>query len=193
MIELYKSPWRSRFEDAIRSVQTEITIVAPFIKVAEAERICEIVKKSLSEQSSRLRVVTSLRSDSVLSGALDIEALKVFQGFTTDSELINLPRLHAKVYIVDKSLAIVGSANLTSAALDTNYEYSVGIKDPTVVSQIYADMLSYAKLGSLLSKEQIEELSNVAEELILEYRGVQKSVTAPSQKEIQRNSKTGKL
>jgi hypothetical protein len=182
MLEFYKSPWRSYFEGAIQNAKTEITIVTPFIKMAEATRICEIVDGLGLSQTLRINVMTNLKSESVLAGVLDIGALKVFQASTRNLELVTLPQLHAKVYIIDRALAIVGSGNLTSSALDTNYEYSVGIKDLTSVSQIYNDMRSYSELGSALSKEQTNELAEIAEQLVSEYRSAQKSVTAPFKK-----------
>lgn len=182
MIELYKSPWRLYFEDAIQSAEAEVTIVTPFIKTAEAKRVCDAISNLKLTQPLRLRVLTNLRSDSVLAGALDLEALKIFQASTHNLELVTLPRLHAKVYIVDRSLAIVGSANLTSSALDANYEYSVGIRDHNTISQIHTDMLSYAELGSPLSKQQVNELSEITQELASEYNNVQKSVSTPLKK-----------
>lgn len=126
--------------------------------------------------------MTNLRADSILAGALDVKALKIFQASLNDLKLVTLPRLHAKVYIVDRALAIVGSANLTSSALDTNYEYSVGIRDPAIVGQIYDDMLSYAELGSALDRLQVDELYEIAGELATAYSRAQKSVNAPIKK-----------
>ena len=182
MLELYKSPWRTRFEDAVRSAKTEIVLVAPFIKTAEAERICRAVNGLVLDGPLRVNVMTNLRADSILARALDLGALKIFQALLEDLNLVTLPRLHAKVYIVDRSLAIVGSANLTSSALDTNYEYSVGVKDPAVVGQIYDDMLSYAALGSALNRGQVDELYDITRELTAAYNEAQKSVSAPIRK-----------
>lgn len=185
MLELYKSPWRIRFEDAVRSAKAEIVLVAPFIKTAEAERICRTVNGLVLDGPLRVNVMTNLRADSILAGALDLGALKIFQASLDNLNLVTLPRLHAKVYIVDRSLAIVGSANLTSSALDTNYEYSVGVKDPAVVGQIYDDMLSYAALGSALNRGQVDELHDITGELTAAYSETQKSVHAPIRKSFE--------
>jgi len=53
--------------------------------------------------------------------------------------------IHAKVFIVDKQLALLGSINLTQNSLDHNRELSVITKDPNVVKQLrdrfYKDLL----------------------------------------------------
>jgi len=125
MIELYRSPWRSQFQRALEQVEAELIIAAPFIKRSEAEYVCDHLISVKSEKQPQLRVITDLRAESVLAGSLDMEALKTFHNRVRSSEVITLPHLHAKVYIFDNSLAIVGSANLTTAGLDSNYEYGV--------------------------------------------------------------------
>lgn len=92
-------------------------IASPFIKIPEARWIC----KSLRGKPVRLQVLTNVRSDSVLNGSLDIAALKLFSGATSDSKIFAVPRLHAKVYVRDADLAIITSSNLTPSGLDSNY------------------------------------------------------------------------
>ncbi len=182
MIELYRSPWRSQFQRALDSVRDELIMATPFIKKSEAEYVCNHLLSVESGKEPHIRVITDLRAESVLAGSLDMDALRIFQNLLRSSEVITLPHLHAKVYVFDTSLAVVGSANLTSAGLDSNYEYGVGIQDPVLVKHIKADMDAYARVGNVLFREQIEELSQVAEEIVAEYRKVHKSAAASAKR-----------
>ena len=182
MIELYRSPWRSQFQRAVDEVQNEVVIAAPFIKRSEVDCVCARLTSSKLRKQPHVRVITDLRAESVLGGSLDMDALRVFQSALESSEIVNLPHLHAKVYIFDASLAIVGSANLTTAGFDSNYEYSVGIRDPILVRSIKADMEAYARIGNILLPEEIAELSRVAEEISEEYRNVQRSAAASAKR-----------
>lgn len=182
MIELYRSPWRSQFQRALDNVRSELIIAAPFIKKSEAEYVCNCLLSVKSGKELYVRVITDLRAESVLGGSLDMDALKIFQNLMENSEVITLPHFHAKVYIFDTSLAVVGSANLTTAGLDSNYEYGVGIRDHILVERIKADIDAYARVGNVLLREQIDELSQVAEEISAEYRNVQRSAAASAKK-----------
>lgn len=178
MIELYRSPWRSDFERALVQVRNELIIATPFIKKTEAEYVCN----HLRSPGISVRVITDLRAESVLSGSLDMDALKTFRNLPTGSEIVTLPHLHAKVYVFDTSLAVVSSANLTSGGLDSNYEYGVGIRDPILVRHIKSDMDAYTRVGNILLREELEELTKVAEEISVEYRNVQRSAAASAKR-----------
>jgi phosphatidylserine/phosphatidylglycerophosphate/cardiolipin synthase-like enzyme len=182
MIELYRSPWRSQFQKSLDHVRSELIIATPFIKKSEAEYVCNRLLSGESNKEPHVRVITDLRAESVLGGSLDMDALKIFQNLMRNSEVITLPYLHAKVYIFDISLAVVGSANLTYSGLNSNYEYGVGIRDPILVERIKVDIDAYARVGNVLLREQIDELSQVAEEISAEYRNVQRSAAASAKR-----------
>ena len=172
MIELYSSPWRKNFESFLKGVESDLLIASPFIKTPEAEWIC----KSLKGKPVRLQVLTNVRSDSVLNGSLDMAALKLFSGATSDSKVFAVPRLHAKVYVRDGDLAIVTSANLTPSGLDLNYEYGVGLHDAQMVKRIRQDIEAYSRVGSAMSGELLAELDSVSAELADEFQKMQRSV-----------------
>ncbi len=184
MIELYRSPWRHHFERALDDVRSELIIASPFIKKSEAEYVCGRLLSHGSSIKPHVRVITDLRTESVLGGSLDMEALKTFRDLMDGSEIFTLPHLHAKVYIFDGSFAVIGSANLTRSGLDSNYEYGVGIHDLALVYRIKADMDSYARIGNVLGRQQIDELSEVASDLSAQYRTVQRSATSSAKKQF---------
>jgi len=159
-------------------VKRELIIATPFIKRVEAQGVCRRLLSLKSAKEPRVRLITDLRADNVLTGSLDMDAIRTFQKELRNCEVITLPHFHAKVYVFDTSLAVIGSANLTTAGLDSNYEYGVGIRHPILVQRIKADMDSYARVGNVLSRVEIDGLCQVAEEIAREYHNVQSSAAA---------------
>lgn len=171
MIELYSSPWRHRFKDFLKGINNQLLVATPFIKIDEAKWLLD----TISSTAINLQILTDLRSDSVLSKALDIGALLYLITYHDKTVILNLPRLHAKVYIADDKKAIITSANLTSPGLDSNFEYGIGLADNVVVQRIKADIDNYSRLGNPVSKEVLSELSTIGQELVEEYEKVQRS------------------
>jgi len=106
-----------------------------------------------------------------------MSALLLFQERCKNAEITTLPSLHAKVYVFDRRLAVVTSANLTRGGLDSNYEYGVGIRDTGLIGQIIDDINAYARLGNVVAPEILRELSRVAADTTTQYNRVVASAT----------------
>jgi len=171
----HASPFRNHLQAVLRGARQDLLIASPFIKTREAEWVCEQVAVTGLENALRLRVLTDIRSANVLAGSLDIAALRLFQSHVANCTVVNLPRLHAKVYVADEISALVTSANLTSSGLDSNLEYGVSITDPSAIRQVRQDLERYASMGSALNPQRISELEKVADDLKVEYDKVQRS------------------
>jgi len=175
MFTVWSSPFRSHLQDVLRTAKQQLLIASPYIKTSEAEWVCEQLARGSSRDCLHLQLLTDIRSGNVLSGSLDMHALAVFQSRLTNCQIINLPRLHAKVYVADEKFALVASANLTPSGLDANLEYGVGITDVDSVRQVRRDMDQYALLGNTLDKRGVSELEAIAMDLKNEYDKLQKS------------------
>jgi hypothetical protein len=173
-VELYPSPWRTNFENFLKGVSSDLLIASPFIKTSEANWICN----ALNGRSVRLRVLTNVRSESVLNGSLDVAALNLFSKAVLDSKVIAVPRLHAKVYVRDNDMAVITSANLTPSGLEGNYEYGVGLRDVRLVGRVRNDIEAYGRVGSAMSAELLKEMSSISDELIDEFQKVQRAAKA---------------
>ncbi len=178
MIELHSRVWRNNLQSLLLSVERDLLIASPYIQLAEAEWVCRTLASRTTPTQHGLHVLTDVRSDSVLSGSLDIRALRAFYEAIPEAEVVNLPRLHAKVYLADRRMAIVTSANLTHAGLEKNFEYGVGFKGEAIVSQIRSDLESYARVGNVLSRTAIDALAATGDELVAQYNQLQKSSEA---------------
>ncbi len=175
MFTLRASPFRSHLEKLFDSATQELLVASPYIKTREAEWVCNRLAKNGHDKNVRLQVLTDVRSSNVLGGSLDLAALRVLQSGLSRCEVVNLPRLHAKVYVADETCAIVASANLTASGLDSNLEYGVGLTDPATVRNVRRDLQLYATLGNRLTAQAIVELEKVSDELRTEFQTIERS------------------
>lgn len=175
-MKLIARPLRAALAEVIQLASEELLVAAPYIKTVEVNWMCDLLAHSSGEKNCTIRVLTDIRSDSVLSGSLDLEALNIFYQRGNRAEVVSLPRLHAKVYIADNRRALLTSANLTPAGLDHNYEYGVCLEDSALVTKVRNDLEAYACLGSILDEVDLESLLDVAQNLKDEYKQLTKSV-----------------
>jgi len=168
MTKLYKSPNRVGLSEVLDRTRDELLLASPYVKTTEMDWVlCQLSKRKAHLR--RIRLVTDIRSENVLSGSLDLEALEMLIDAEPNAQVINLPRLHAKVYIADTRFALVTSANLTRPGLEFNYEYGVGLEDPKDVSVIRADIESYSSLGNPVSRQVVSTLRVASNEVRQEY------------------------
>ncbi len=178
------SPFRRHLESLLDRATQELLVASPYIKTREAEWLCNRLAKNGHDKNIRLKVLTDVRSSNVLGGSLDMAALRTMQCGLSHCEIVNLPRLHAKVYVADDSCAIVTSANLTPSGLDLNLEYGVGFTDLTTVRNVRRDLQRYSTLGNMLTTETISELEKVSDELRVEFQAIEKSAGTKLRREF---------
>jgi phosphatidylserine/phosphatidylglycerophosphate/cardiolipin synthase-like enzyme len=176
-VKLHTRPLRTALAEVVQSASEELLIATPYIKHVEANWVCDQLGANHSDQGCRLRVLTDIRSDSILTGFLDLDALELFHKRHKYTHVVSLPRLHAKVYIADTCRALVTSANLTPAGLDHNFEYGIFLEDSAFIRTIKSDLEAYARLGSVLSSAELQSLLGVAQRLKNEYEQLTKSTS----------------
>lgn len=173
-MKLCKRPLRESVAEVILATERDLLVASPYIKFSEAEWIVGLMKSRPSFAGIRATVLTDIRTESVLSGSLDVEALSLLSN-ACSSRVVTLPRLHAKVYIADSRLALVTSANLTPSGLDANFEYGLCVDMPEYVARVRADLEAYSRVGNTLDSVSLSQLSHVAKELADSYKAVQNS------------------
>ena len=164
-IETINSPWQESFYELLGSARRSVLLVSPFIKYGQTKRLLNCFDAAGVSSSIQLDVVTDMNPDNILSGSLDIAALLQFTDYTKNLTITYVPNLHAKVYVVDRNKAIITSANLTGGGLARNLEYGVLIRDPSTVAQVCSDMNRYAALGSSVSRQSLNSLSDITADL----------------------------
>lgn len=178
MLTLHSTSLRDGLKGVLDSVEHELVIVSPHIKQKEAKWVCDELEKRISISKLSILVLSDVRSANVLNGSLDIEALIHFCKRIPRSTVINLPRLHAKVFVADRTNALITSANLTPSGMDYNFEYGVRFRDMSLVGKVRADLDAYSRLGNVLEQQALDKLASVAKELSTQYRELQKAAGA---------------
>jgi len=161
-VDLLPSPWDNALDALVRSVKAELTLVSPFITRSGTGRVLDVLGRD-KQRSVRVQIVTDLSIANLIDGSLDPCAIVDVLDLFPSSTVSVAPRLHAKAYLADESVAIVTSANLTDGGLHLNKEYGVLLRDPVQVSQVKRDVEGYARLGGQTSRTRLEALAAAAE------------------------------
>lgn len=168
---------RGALAEVVRSARSELLFASPYIKESEARWVCDEMATVSLNDDCRVKVLTDIRSESVLAGSLDLEALELFGQRRACVQIISLPRMHAKVYVADSRRALVTSANLTPSGLDYNFEYGISLDESALVAKVREDLEAYGRLGSIVSVTELHSLLGVALELKTEYSRMEKSAS----------------
>lgn len=118
-------------------------------------------------------MLTNVSVENVLSKSLDTSALRLLLDEFQTTSIVSLPYLHAKVFVADKSTALVTSANLTNGGLWKNYEYGVVINGGNAVQVILDDIYAYMNLGGVVSREFLDIVENKIDELAQNKKGIE--------------------
>ena len=121
---LVSEGWGAEFENAIRRDRSELRIVSPFIKRRALQRL-------LAFRPEHIRVITRFNLNDFADGVSDIDALRRL--LDCGAAVRGIRSLHAKLYVFGNSVAVVTSANLTSAGLDTNPEFGLVTEDAATI------------------------------------------------------------
>src|SRR5947207_5112489 len=147
-VTLVKSPWRTMLQRLLSAAESDLLLVSPFIKLNAATDVVSHLAARLTQNSTRVQVLTNLRPESAVTGSLDLEAFIHLSQRLPLLELTHVPSLHAKVYVADVQMAVITSGNLTNPGVDANVEYGVALTDQTLVAEIRRDLENYGQLGA---------------------------------------------
>ena len=188
-MKLCRQPARPSLAEIIGLAKRELTIAVPFIKKPEAEWVISLLHSKGGVRPVSTTIMTDIRSDSILNGALDVSALLLFAS-GLDAAIVTVPRLHAKVYVADRAAALVTSANLTPSGLDANLEYGVATRSPAAISTVKADLMAYSRLGSTVAFDVLREMLVLSEKLTSSYQAAQRRRRSEAHREFDRLLRT---
>jgi len=144
-----------------------------------------IAEKKFSKDI-RINVLTDISLRTLVQGATDISALLYLFENHHNVSVTYLPRIHAKVYISDKSSAIVTSANFTDGGQTKNFEYGIRINDSIAVQRIQNDVNGYKNLGANVTRVQLQEIQgqveNVRKTIQVEQKTISQKIRLESRK-----------
>ena len=156
------SPWKNEFINVISETRKELFVSSPFINVEGVRILSDAVQ---TKSSIEISVITNLTTQNIVNGITEPAALLELYNQFGQVKISSLGRLHAKVYLIDNTIGIITSANLTSGGLIGNFEYGVLIDDKEIISTINKDMQKYYSLGNVLNKDLLKKISEESDEL----------------------------
>jgi phospholipase D-like protein len=149
-LRLVETGWGEEFANALRADQSTVRVVSPFVKRRAAGRLLA------QGEPQSLQVITRFNLENFSEGVSDTSALR----FLLDhgAEIRGIRSLHAKLYLLGTGRVIVTSANLTEAALSTNYEFGFVADDQAIVDVCtqYFDNL-WTQAGPNLTAQRLAE------------------------------------
>lgn len=113
-LRLVDSAWGTELTEALRADTSALRVICPFIKTGAVDRLLALKPKTL-------QAITRFNLADFVNGVSDIVALR--KVLAAGGQVRGIKNLHAKLYLLGASRAIVTSANLTGAALDRNAEF----------------------------------------------------------------------
>ncbi|MDQ2716751.1 MAG: phospholipase D-like domain-containing protein [Chloroflexota bacterium] len=162
-VEPIRSPWRDMLLDALAGVERRLLIVCPYIKEAVVTAMTHALLAG-GHSGLEIRIITRVNPDDLLSGACDIGALQHLLAWHAELpgstvKMRAIPNLHAKVWVCDSSLALVGSGNATSSGLDANLEYGLAVSDTQLLERILGDWQGWWDQAERVEVQMLAEIA----------------------------------
>jgi HKD family nuclease len=177
MLDLIHSPFKPAFEEFAKSITSECLICSPYITFGPVKMLVHAITEKKRPENVRINVLTDISLRTLVQGATDISALLYLFENHHNVSVTYLPRIHAKVYISDKSSAIVTSANFTDGGQTKNFEYGIRINDSAAVQRIQNDIDGYKNLGANVTSTQLKEIQGQVENIRKTIQVEQKTIT----------------
>ena len=116
----------------LSKAKQEVLICSPWITYI-VDELSNFKKKE--GKKIDIKIITRLIKEDIDKGVTDLNKLKVLKD-NFGAEIRYNNDLHAKMIIIDNSIAIISSANLTKKGLYVNYEAGVCLKDKNMIEKI---------------------------------------------------------
>jgi phosphatidylserine/phosphatidylglycerophosphate/cardiolipin synthase-like enzyme len=114
----------------LSQAKKEILISSPWIT-----HIVDELSSFKKKDSTSIKIITRLIKEDIKKGITDLDKFRVLRDtFGADIRYNN--DLHAKMVVLDNSVAIISSANLTKKGLSVNYEAGICLKDKNMVNKV---------------------------------------------------------
>lgn len=145
-----------RLVENLTAATQDVLICAPFIKAGVLTRLLQAIPSSVP-----VRIVTRWLPAEIAVGVCDLEVFDVVAA-RDGARLDLLDRLHAKIYVTD-NVALVGSANLTGAALGwsdkPNLELLTALAATDESVRQCLDQLAEARPATIEEQDRIRNLA----------------------------------
>ena len=153
-MELHLKNWYKRFLDELPRTR-ELKIISPFVNE-------QVLRKIQSRfDFNNFELITRYKLEDFAINVSNLSGLKF--SIENGASIYGIKGLHSKVYLFDKRVAIVTSANLTNGGLENNYECGIFITDETLIQNLHNYFNDLKKIAS--NKLTIENCESWEKEL----------------------------
>lgn len=122
-VELLTNEHWSVLKNTLKNTKSNIRIISPFIGLKTAQLLKEII----TTNNIKCKIITRFYREDFLNNASSLEGLRVL--IKAGAEIYALLGLHTKLYLFDKDISIIGSANFTMGGFKLNHELSILASD----------------------------------------------------------------
>jgi len=151
-----------RLIDLFRKVSQEMYIVSPFVGMEIVDQILDVINK----EHIRVELITTMKKQDILIMLQDLSAIERL--LESGVNIRRLNKLHAKLLVVDKSIGVVGTFNMTFEGVYENYEISVVIEEPSLVKKLIKWYFSILQLSKSVRQEDVDSLKAQLGEQMME-------------------------
>lgn len=154
VFRLIDNGWDSEIRQARSANPESLRIVCPFIKARTLENILN------AGQTGDVRIITRFDLNCFNQGVSDLESLEL--AMDAGAKIRGIRGLHSKMFLFEKSQAIVTSANVTNAAFFHNHEFGFLSNGSDVVDaceQYFQDL--WRKAGPNLKQSDLKKWSSI--------------------------------
>jgi hypothetical protein len=148
-MELYFENWSEEFFKELKKTKS-LRVISPFVQAPTIRKIEERFKLN------HLELITRLNERDFALGVSSLKGLRF--AVERGAKVYGIQKLHSKVYLFDKRVAIVTSANLTGGGLIDNIECGVRLTEVPLIDELasYFDKLVGGQLP--VTTEQCEQI-----------------------------------
>ena len=148
-MKIYLQNWYKQLLSELPNTR-KLRIISPFVKE-------QVLRKLQSQFEFRnFELITRFNLQDFKMGMSTLAGLKF--SVENRASVYGIKGLHSKVYLFDKRVAIVTSANLTNGGLKSNYECGIFLTDSTVIANLHKyfdDLKQIARIR--LTSEKCDE------------------------------------
>lgn len=152
-MQIINFPWRKQFEAFVASAQKELRIAVPYY----SEGVIKMILKR--SKASHKHFLLRLSDGEVRDGVQSPRAVRLLQEHHCTVKFIK--NLHAKIFIADRSQAIVTSSNLTNPGLSRNVEVGVLIDEPKAVLAVLSTFEKWYDKAGCISDAELSRLESM--------------------------------
>lgn len=126
-MKLFFKNWENEFFDLLSKTKN-LKIISPFVQ----ENIIARIQQSVD--FSNFELITRYKLLDFALGVSSLSALKF--ALKHNANIYGIRNLHSKIYLFDKKLALITSANLTGGGLKSNYECGIITDETKIISEL---------------------------------------------------------